>query len=109
MGKKVSIADRLEKLGHDPLETMIRVSAAAEAAGNLALVAKVNSDLLEYCAPKLKATEHSISPETLDALMTPEQRRERIKQLTQATGLLPRAPIDSTATVVAIHQKQEKQ
>lgn len=104
--KRINIADRLKELGHDPLETLIRVSQAAESAGNLALVAKVNGDLLEYTAPKLKAVEHSLSEDTLEALMTPEQRRRRILDLTGQLGLLPKPVIESTATV--IHQPQKE-
>lgn len=93
MGKqRVNIGDRLAALGHDPVEAMVRVAKAAEDSGNLPLAAKVNSDLMEYTAPKLKSIEVSLDPDTLDGLLTPEQRRARIRELANQVGLPVAAP-----------------
>lgn len=80
MGKRVDIAKRLEELGVDPVEGMVRIAERAEAAGNFPLAAKILSDLLQYTAPKLKSMEVSIEPETRDFL-TREARLSRITSL----------------------------
>lgn len=104
MAKRVSIADRLKELGHDPVLNLVRIATTAESAGNLALAAKANAELLEYCAPKLKAVEHDISDDLKDLLVTPEQRRARIRELASQVGMLPRPAIEGT--VVPITQKE---
>lgn len=86
MGKRVDIAERLKALGVDPVEGMVRIAQKAEATGNLALAGKMLGDLLEYTAPKLKAMEFSIEPETRDFLDR-QQRRQRIKELARQTGI----------------------
>lgn len=86
MGKRVDIAKRLEELGVDPLLGMLRIGEKAERAGNLALALKVNIDLLEYIAPKLKSMEFSIEPETREFLDRHE-RLARIKALAQQVQL----------------------
>lgn len=111
--KRVNIADRLAKLGHDPVTNLVRIATAAESAGNLALAAKVNADLLEYTAPKLKMVEYEIGDNLADAMMTPEQRRARIRELNAQTHVIPIvpkvAPIEGTAervhSVPAISQE----
>lgn len=91
--KRVNIADRLAELGHDPVINLVRIAGVAEASGNLALAAKVNSDLLEYTAPKLKMVEYEIGDNLADALMTPEQRRARIRELNAQVHVIPQVPI----------------
>lgn len=91
MAKKGDLAARLIELGHDPLIAMVRIANAAETSNNLVLAAKVNGDLLEYIAPKLKSVEVSLDPDTLDAL-TPEQRRDRIRELVAQVGGIPAVP-----------------
>jgi hypothetical protein len=86
MRRRIEIADRLEKLGFDPLEGMVRIAAKAEASGNLALAAKICSDMLQYMAPKLKTMELSLEPETMQFLDR-QARQQRIKQLLMETGL----------------------
>lgn len=68
MARRIDIAKRLEELGLDPVEGMVRIASRAEASGNLPLAAKIMADLLEYTAPKLKSMEVSIEPETRDFL-----------------------------------------
>lgn len=80
MNKRVDIAERLKELGCDPVEGMARIAAEAERRGNNVLAAKVYSDLLQYCAPKLKAIEHSIAPDT-QQFIERQQRLDRIKEL----------------------------
>ena len=80
MGKKVDIAERLKELGVDPVAGMARIALQAERNGNLPLAQKTYSDLLQYCAPKLKSMEHSIAPDT-QLFIERTQRLERIKEL----------------------------
>lgn len=80
MGKRVDIAERLKELGVDPVEGMARIALTAERNGNLVLAQKTYADLLQYCAPKLKAVEHSIAPDT-QQFIERTQRLERIKEL----------------------------
>lgn len=87
MGKRVDIAERLKALNVDPVEGMVRIAQKAEATGNLALAGKMMADLLEYTAPKLKAMEFSIDPDTREFLLDREQRIKRIRELAQQTGL----------------------
>lgn len=77
---RVDIAERLKELGCDPVEGMARIAAEAERRGNATLAAKIYSDLMQYCAPKLKAIEYSIAPET-QQFIERQQRLERIKDL----------------------------
>lgn len=91
MAKKGDLAARLLELGHDPLLAMVRIAGLAEASNNLVLAAKVNGDLLEYIAPKLKSIEVSLDDDTLNAL-TPEQRRDRIRELVAQVGGIPALP-----------------
>lgn len=93
MGKRVNIAERLAELGHDPVVNLVRIAAAAEASNNLALAARVNAELLEYTAPKLKMVEYEIGDNLADALMTPEQRRARIRELNAQVHVIPQVPI----------------
>lgn len=80
MAKRIDIAKRLEELGHDPVDAMVRIARRAEATGNLPLAAKISADLLEYTAPKLKSMEMSIEPETMQFLDR-QQRLNRIADL----------------------------
>lgn len=94
MGKRVEIAERLKELGVDPVEGMARIAVAAERNGNLVLAQKTYSDLLQYCAPKLKAVEHSLAPDTMEFIAR-ENRLARIKEL-----LLTLAPSLASANVI---------
>ena len=88
MGKKRNtVAAKLEELGVDPVAALARIAAAAEGAQNLPLAARCYSDLLEYTAPKLKALELSLDDDTLDALVTREQRLNRIRELQLRLGM----------------------
>lgn len=93
MGKRVDIAKRLEELGVDPVAGMVRIAKRAERSGNLALAGKILGDLLEYTAPKLKAVEHSIEPETRNFLQTREERRLRIAELLAQTKMAGDLPV----------------
>lgn len=112
--KRVNIADRLAELGHDPVTNLVRIATVAESSGNLALAAKVNAELLEYTAPKLKMVEHEIGDNLADALMTPDQRRARIRELNAQVHVIPvdfkNPPIEGVAQRVhpapAIPQEQ---
>lgn len=72
----------------DPLAGMVRIAEKAESSGNLLLASKMFAELLEYTAPKLKSMEMSFDPDNPLIVMTPEQRRERIAQLAQQTGVV---------------------
>lgn len=85
MSRQSAIAKRLEDMGVDPLENLVRIASRAEAAGNLALAAKTWGDLMQYMAPKLKSMEVSIEPETM-RFMDRQQRLERIEHLLRLTG-----------------------
>lgn len=87
MGKRIDVADRLEKMGFDPVDTMVRIITRAEQTGNLALAAKISADLLEYTAPKLKSMELGIEPETRDFLLKREERLTRIRALARQLNL----------------------
>ena len=54
-----SIQDKLDFLGVDPLISLVRVAAQAEADKDLQLQAKIYGQLLEYVYPKLRAIEHT--------------------------------------------------
>lgn len=82
MGKRIDIAERLKELGVDPVEGMARIALQAERSGDLRLAGKTYAELLQYCAPKLKSMEHSISPDT-QLFIERQQRLERIKYLLQ--------------------------
>lgn len=94
MGKRVDIAERLKQLGVDPVEGMARIALQAERKGDLALAGKTYSDLLQYCAPKLKSVEHSIAPDTQQFLER-ARRLDRIKEL-----LLQLSPALANANVI---------
>lgn len=85
MSRTSAIAKRLEEMGVDPLEALVRIATRAEAAGNLPLAAKTWGDLMQYMAPKLKSMEVSIEPETM-RFMDRQQRLQRIGQLLRLTG-----------------------
>lgn len=87
MAKRVDIAKRLEELGLDPVEGMVRIAERAEANGNLSLAAKIMGDLLEYTAPKLKSMEVSIEPETRD-FIDRQARLNRIASLLKSNPQL---------------------
>lgn len=53
------VVERLENLGCDPLEGMVRIASQAEAAGDLNLAGRMYAELAPYVAPKLKSVEHS--------------------------------------------------
>lgn len=80
MGKRIDIAERLKELGVDPVEGMARIALQSERSGDLRLAAKTYAELLQYCAPKLKSMEHSISQDT-QLFLERQQRLERIKTL----------------------------
>lgn len=82
MTRKNDITDRLKSLGVDPVEGMARIALRAERDGNTVLAAKIYADLLQYCAPKLKAIEYSIAPDTQEFIAR-EARLNRIKSLMQ--------------------------
>lgn len=83
---RLDIAARLEAMGVDPLEGMVRIAQKAEATGNLVLAAKIFGDMLEYMAPKLKTMELSLEPETMQFLDR-QARQARIAQLLAQTGM----------------------
>lgn len=85
MSRTSAIAKRLEDMGVDPLENLVRIAMRAEAAGNLALAAKTWGDLMQYMAPKLKSMEVAFEPETLRYLDR-QQRLTRIGQLMRQVG-----------------------
>lgn len=80
-----AMVKRLEELGVDPLESLVRIAMRAEAAGNLALAQKTWSDLMAYTAPKLKSMEVSIEPGTMQFLDR-QQRLNRIESLLRQIG-----------------------
>ncbi len=86
--KRVDIAERLQQLGVDPLEAMVRIARRAEEVNNLPLAAKILGDLLEYTAPKLKSMEVKLEPETMQFLDR-QSRRRRIEQLLEQTKIAP--------------------
>lgn len=94
MSKRVDIAERLKELGVDPVEGMARIALQAERNGNLPLAMKTYSDLMQYCAPKLKSVEHSIAPDT-QMFIERQQRLTRIKEL-----LLQLSPALANADVI---------
>ena len=51
--------DRLEQLGYDPIEAMVRIAVKAERKGDLMLAGMMARELGGYVAPKLKAIEVS--------------------------------------------------
>lgn len=107
MSRQSAIAKRLEDMGVDPLENLVRIAQRAEAAGNLSLAAKTWGDLMQYMAPKLKSMEVAFEPETLRYLDR-QQRLARIDQLLRLTGHDRAADvIDSTCEVVPAQLKQE--
>ena len=66
-------------------------SALAYAGKQLAKTAtsssgKMYAEMMEYTAPKLKSMEMSFDPDAPLVVMTPEQRRERIRELMRQTG-----------------------
>lgn len=85
MSRKNDIADKLKSLGVDPVEGMARIALRAERDGNTVLAAKVYAELLQYCAPKLKAIEYSIAPDTQEFIAR-EARLNRIKELMHTLG-----------------------
>lgn len=103
---RVDIAERLKQLGQDPVEAMVRLARRAEESGNLALAAKIHSDLLEYTAPKLKSMEVSIEPDTMEFL-TKEARRQRIAQLLEQTRLTPVKVIEGEVVRVLNHDPEK--
>lgn len=80
VSKRVEIAERLKSMGIDPVEGMARIAMQAERNGNLPLAGKMYAELLQYCAPKLKSIEHSISPDT-QLFLERQQRLAQIKEL----------------------------
>lgn len=86
MGKRIDIAKRLEELGYDPLEGLVRMALAAEERKNTVLAAKIAMDLLQYTAPKLKSIEYSIGAETMEFLDRQERLR-RIRELAHEVGM----------------------
>ena len=101
MAKRPDIAERLKSLGVDPLEGMVRIAARAEQAGNLPLAGKMYAEMMEYTAPKLKSMEMSFDPDAPLVVMTPEQRRERIRELMRQTGTVVTLPAPETQAVPA--------
>lgn len=85
MAKRVDIAKRLEELGFDPVETMVRIVKSAEEAKNLPLAGKMAAELMQYTAPKLKSIEYSIGAETMEFLDRAARRR-RIRELLSEVG-----------------------
>lgn len=103
MGKRVNIAKRLEELGCDPVEGMVRIAQAAEENSNPVLAAKIYADLLEYTAPKLKAMEFSIEPETMQFLDR-QARLNRIQQLVRETQV----PIEGAVIEQIMHTPDDE-
>lgn len=85
----MDIAERLREMGHDPVESLVRIAKAAEENGNDKLAAKINGDLLEYIAPKLKSMEYSIDEDTRDFLLERDARRQRILELMAQLRIAP--------------------
>lgn len=61
--KTNAIQDRLEELGCDPIEGMVRIGVQAEGAGEYALAGTMYKELAQYIAPKRKAVEISADSE----------------------------------------------
>lgn len=62
----LDVADKLRKLGCDPIEGMARIAMGVDGDGNplnpqpsIELTAKMHAELAQYVAPKRKAVEHS--------------------------------------------------
>jgi len=102
--QQLDLAKRLDQLGFDPLETMVRIAHKAEASGNLVLAAKIASDMIRYMAPKLKTMELDLSPDT-QQFLDRQARQERIRQLALETGI--GAVIDGEFRVLQHVPKQE--
>lgn len=94
MRAKGDIAKRLEAMGVDPLEGLVRIARRAEDTGNDVLAAKILGDILSYTAPKLKSMEVSIEPQTQQFLER-QARLQRIQQLLTETKLLPGQKLDA--------------
>lgn len=55
------VIDRLDELECDPLEGLVRIAQEAEQAGDYSLAGRMYSELAQYCYPKRKAVDASIS------------------------------------------------
>jgi len=103
MGKRVDIAKRLEELGCDPVEGMVRIAQAAEENKNPTLAAHILGELLQYTAPKLKAMEFSIEPDTMQFLDR-QARLNRIRQLVRETQI----PIEGAVIEQIMHTPEDE-
>lgn len=99
--KRVEIAERLKEMGHDPVEALVKIARRAEEAGNDKLAAKINGDLLEYIAPKLKSVDFGIDEDTRDFLLEHQNRRQRILELMTQLKIAPTPMLENGEIVNA--------
>jgi hypothetical protein len=60
----LSVEEKLERLGLDPIVKLAMMAAQAEDAGSIALAAKLYIELAQYTAAKRKSVEVTVAPDS---------------------------------------------
>ena len=91
--KTFDVIEKLEALDCDPISAMARLAMKAEADGDIALAARLYSELSPYTAPKRKAIEQTIKDEREE--LTKEEHEANYKaamrQLVEEYEAMPEA------------------
>ena len=61
--RTLEVQERLQELGCDPIEGMVRIGTAAEQRGEYQLAGQMYKELAQYVAPKRRVTQHSADPD----------------------------------------------
>ena len=60
--KTIAVQEQMERLGFDPIESMIEICNQAMTEKNYALAGQMAKELAQYVYPKRKAVEHVTDP-----------------------------------------------
>ena len=98
--KTLDVIEKLEALDCDPISAMARLAMKAEADGDIALAARLYSELSPYTAPKRKAVEQTIKHE--EELTMEEQEA----QYQQALAQLPAHDVKLILQSMPVEERQ---
>ena len=88
--KTFDVIEKLEALDCDPISAMARLAMKAEADGDIALAARLYSELSPYTAPKRKAIEQTIKHEEERSHEAVEaEYREAMRQIINQYAAMP--------------------
>ena len=90
--KTTDVLEKLEAMDCDPISAMARLAMKAEADGDIALAARLYSELSPYTAPKRKAVEQTIKHEeelTKDEMEA--EYRDAMRQVIKEYEAMPEA------------------